>query len=93
MREFIQRNVKSRRTGEVVSYKYSSIAGVPIQEYFRDRERKRYVKRPRTEAQPHGSDKLTSQIKELHAQGVSQCEIARRLNVSRYQVQRELGVR
>jgi hypothetical protein len=88
MREFIQRNVKSRRTGQVVSYKYSSIGGVPIQQYFRDSERKRYVKRPQ-----ENNAKLASQIKELRALGTSQSGIAKRLNLSRYRVQRELGVR
>jgi hypothetical protein len=92
MREFIQRNVKSRRTGKIVCHKYYAIGGVPIQQYFRERARGKYVKRPRVATRTEEEIALASQIKELRSQGVTQCEIVKRLNVSRYRVQHELGV-
>ncbi len=75
-------------------YSYVTIGGVPIREYARQNARKRYVPHPNARVKASELDSANrDRVREMHASGQSQCEIARALGTTRYRVQRELGVR
>ncbi len=83
--------VKSQRTG--IKYCYSTIAGKPTNEYFRDKARDYRKKRGIKVYSAELSNADKSAAHRLHATGHSQAAIAKRLNTTCYRVQTALGLR
>jgi hypothetical protein len=67
---------------------YKQIAGVPVKDYFRNKEKARYTPRKAKVDQ----ETITS-IRNLHRQRVSQLRIAKKLGVSVYLVRKTLQTR
>jgi hypothetical protein len=84
--------VTSKRTG--TEYSYETIGGKPTNEYFRDKQREYRKKRGiinTYSAQLTAADQAIAW--ELHATGLSQQAIAKRLKTTRHRIQVTLGLR
>lgn len=92
MRNTIQRIAKSRRNGNLKTHTYDSIAGLPVQEYFRKWARAHYIPHPRPE-RPNLSPEDTQRVIDLSNSGVSQLRIMQIMGITRFRVQRALGKR
>ncbi len=83
--------VTSKRTG--TEYSYETIAGVPTNEYFRNKERVYRNKRGVKVYSAELTDADQATARELRATGLSVPAIAKRLDTTQYRIQVALGLR
>lgn len=83
--------VTSKRTG--TKYCYETVGGVPVNDYYRNKEREYRHKRGIKVYSAQLTDADDAIARELHAAGLSQPAIAKRLSTTRYRVQVALGLR
>lgn len=75
--------------GTIKEYKYETIKGIPVAEYYKSKQKNYYVPKPRT---PKPKDaKLEQLIIDLHERKAEKKKIAEVLNISVYNVRKTIS--